>query len=318
MRHVSRTHRVAFDWLFDRVNLDTKIQIKYIVTKNQLADILIKGNFTRDEWNYFVVLVQYQPFQFYSLLCCNGEAISTRFRRRTSHSEVEANDESCCQDAIVRVVFNFSEPGEETLQKIKIHGNQLLQKIDQGDLIASLQQIFQNWIMTVLGLLKSGKLRLRRTIDQGDLIELLGKWYDKFDLITKKFFSTEPAQSVRYGETLRDRSGRPDNSNSQEVANSQNFIMGSDTPELELSAESRSFVNRVNDQVRKRQKRNFQRCRRRRRTFYYLGNVCGCDDGISDIHGEEFPRQSEFHCEHCRSHTETNVRHICKISGRTR
>ena len=39
MRHVSRTHRVAFDWLFDRINLDPKIQIKYIDTKNQLADI---------------------------------------------------------------------------------------------------------------------------------------------------------------------------------------------------------------------------------------------------------------------------------------
>ena len=38
MRHVSRTHRVALDWLFDRINLDTKIQIKYIDTKNQLAD----------------------------------------------------------------------------------------------------------------------------------------------------------------------------------------------------------------------------------------------------------------------------------------
>ena len=62
------------------------------------------------------------------------------------------------------------------------------------------------------------------------------------------------AQSVRYGETLRDRSGRPDNINSQEVANSQNFIIGRDTTELELSVESRSFVNRVNDQVRKRQK----------------------------------------------------------------
>ena len=36
MRHVSRTHRVASDWLFDRINLDPKIQIKYIVTKNNL------------------------------------------------------------------------------------------------------------------------------------------------------------------------------------------------------------------------------------------------------------------------------------------
>ena len=28
MRHVPRTHRVALDWLFDRINLDPKIQIK--------------------------------------------------------------------------------------------------------------------------------------------------------------------------------------------------------------------------------------------------------------------------------------------------
>ena len=51
-RHVSRTHRVAFDWLFDRINFDRKIQIRYIDTKNQLADMQTKGNFTRDEWNH--------------------------------------------------------------------------------------------------------------------------------------------------------------------------------------------------------------------------------------------------------------------------
>ena len=41
---------------------------------------------------------------------------------------------------------------------------------------ASLQQVIQNWMTTVLGLLKSGKLKLRRMIDQGDLIKLLGEW----------------------------------------------------------------------------------------------------------------------------------------------
>ena len=56
MRHVSRTHRVAPDWFFDRINLDTKIQIKYIDTKNQLADMLTKGKFTRDEWNHLLCL----------------------------------------------------------------------------------------------------------------------------------------------------------------------------------------------------------------------------------------------------------------------
>ena len=63
------------------------------------------------------------------------------------------------------------------------------------------------------------------------------------------------AQSVRYGETLRDRSGQLGNINSQEVTNSQNFIMGSNTTALQLSVVSRSFLNRVNDQLRTRQKR---------------------------------------------------------------
>ena len=63
------------------------------------------------------------------------------------------------------------------------------------------------------------------------------------------------AQFVRYGEPLRDRSGQLDNINFQEVANSQIYIMGKNTTKLELSVESRSFVNQVHDQVRKRQKR---------------------------------------------------------------
>ena len=62
MRHVSRTHRVAFDWLFDRINLDSKIQIKYIDTKNQLADILTKRNLTRDECNHLLNLFNISHF----------------------------------------------------------------------------------------------------------------------------------------------------------------------------------------------------------------------------------------------------------------
>ena len=60
-------------------------------------------------------------------------------------------------------------------------------------------------------------------------------------------------QSVRNGETLRDRSGRPDDI--QEEARPQQFVIGNDETELEFSVESRSFVNRVKDQVRKRQER---------------------------------------------------------------
>ena len=62
MRHVSRTHRVALDWLFDRINLDPKIQIKKIDTKNQLADMLTDGNFKRDEWNQLLCLFNISHF----------------------------------------------------------------------------------------------------------------------------------------------------------------------------------------------------------------------------------------------------------------
>ena len=54
------------------------------------------------------------------------------------------------------------------------------------------------------------------------------------------------AQSVRYGEIIHDGSGQPDSVNYQEEAESENFVMGSDAAE---------FVNKVKDQVRKRQKR---------------------------------------------------------------
>ena len=66
MRHVSRSHRVSLDRLFDRINLDPKIQIKYIDTKHQIADILTKAHFTRDEWNHLLCLFNISHF---SSLC---------------------------------------------------------------------------------------------------------------------------------------------------------------------------------------------------------------------------------------------------------
>ena len=93
VRHVSRTHRVALDWLLDRINLDPKIQIKYIDTKNQLADALTKGNFTFDEWNHLLCLLNNSHFS--STDC--SEVMSKRTRKDSgeekSHSKVEADDE---------------------------------------------------------------------------------------------------------------------------------------------------------------------------------------------------------------------------------
>ena len=54
------------------------------------------------------------------------------------------------------------------------------------------------------------------------------------------------AQSVVNEVMPHDRLGRPD-IDSQEGAWPQQFVIGNDEAELELSVESRSFVNRVND-----------------------------------------------------------------------
>ena len=65
MRHVSGTHRVALHCLFDRINLEPKIQTKYVDTKNQLADILIKGKFSRDEWNHLLRVFNIMSFSIF-------------------------------------------------------------------------------------------------------------------------------------------------------------------------------------------------------------------------------------------------------------
>ena len=75
MTHVSRTHRVALDKLFDRINLDSKIQTRYIDTKHQLADILTKGNFTRDEWNNLLHLSNIS--HFISTCCAKNSSLTS-------------------------------------------------------------------------------------------------------------------------------------------------------------------------------------------------------------------------------------------------
>ena len=80
-------------------------ELRLIDAKNQRADILTKRNFTRDEWLQFV-LKQWRK-------------ITTRFRRRTSHSEIETNDELYCKGVIELIILDVRKPGEEKLWKSK-------------------------------------------------------------------------------------------------------------------------------------------------------------------------------------------------------
>ena len=66
MRRVSRTHRSALDWLFDRINLEPEMQMTYVDTKNQLADMLTKGSFKPDEWNHLLRMFNMRSFSMFS------------------------------------------------------------------------------------------------------------------------------------------------------------------------------------------------------------------------------------------------------------
>ena len=117
MRHVSRTHRVALDWLFDRINLDPKIQIKYIDTKNQLADILTKGNFTRDEWNHLLTLFNISHFSSISCIA----AMAKRIQQESGEERVTAKSRPM-MNLIARAPSHVlsstsAKPGEKKLRK---------------------------------------------------------------------------------------------------------------------------------------------------------------------------------------------------------
>ena len=75
-------------------------------------------------------------------------------------------------------------------------------------------------------------------------------------------------------------------------------------------------MNRVNDQVRKRQKRISNLAGEGEEHSIIWGMFMAVTINAGTFMGKEFPSQSEFHYEYNRSHTEENVRHTCKIGER--
>ena len=104
MRQVSRTHRVALDWLFDRINLDPQNSKSVTFdTKHQLADILTNGNVTRDEWNNLPHLSNISHFSStrctknFSLISCSTMA------KRIQHEKEEERVVSKSRPALMNI-----------------------------------------------------------------------------------------------------------------------------------------------------------------------------------------------------------------------
>ena len=92
-RHVSRTHRVALDWLFERINLDHIIQVRYIDTKHQLADIFFQRKFHTWSFQPFQLTLLLSEFQLDQLNSNDGEKDARTGRRREDRGKDEADDD---------------------------------------------------------------------------------------------------------------------------------------------------------------------------------------------------------------------------------
>ena len=245
MRHVSRTHRVPFDWLFDQIKLDPKIQIKYIDTKNQFADILTKGNFTRDEWNHLLTLFNISHFSSTACIAAmakraqqeSGEGRATA-KSRPMMNLTERTPSAVSSSASTnpeRTSYGYQDPGRSVPSDDRTGKPVQPSRPDytQEDYVRSWSS--QEWKSGAAEHDRSGKPETT----SWDILQ-------KVDPHREEPLLCRNAHSARYGELIHDRTGKLVSVHYQEQAYSENFVMGSDAAE---------FVNKVKDQVRNRQRR---------------------------------------------------------------
>ena len=120
------------------------------------------------------------------------------------------------------------------------------------------------------------------------------------------------AQSVKNEETPRDRSERPD-IDSREEARASTIRHWKRWSRIGVVSGIKIIRKQGEWSSAKKTEKDFECYRKWWKTFYDLGNVYGCNNGISSFHGKELLEQLSLHCEHDRSHTQTNVRHIYEI-----
>ena len=224
MRHVTRTHRVALDWLFDRINLDPKIQTKYSDTKNQLAHILTKGNFTRDEWNHLLCLFNISHF---SPTVCS-DTMATRSQHDSGEERVTAKSRpmmnlTARMPSVVssstssnpgRTSYGYQDPGksvpsdDRSGKPVETSRSDYLQE-DYGQSWSS-----QEW--------KSGAAEHDRS---GKPEGISWDTLQKVDPHREEYLLGRNAHSARYGETIHDRTEQPVSENIQGNADFENFIM---------------------------------------------------------------------------------------------
>ena len=200
---------------FDRNNLDPKIQIKYIDTKNQLEDILTKGNFTRDEWTHLLSLFTINRFN--STNC--SEMMSKRTQKDSGEERVTAKSKlmlNLVSRCSVRDPDVLASTASESPVKTRYESQILLSLWNE-------QQ--PRTVRRVMGASSSDYSEWN--IDE--------KWS------SQEWTSDEMLEAIM----------QPFTQHTDRLVIDDDDMDSNTATESDLSLRSRSFLNRVNDRVRK-------------------------------------------------------------------
>ena len=192
--------------------MDPKIQIKYIDTKNQLADILTKRNFTRDEWNHLLCLFNISHFSSINSL----KTMSKRTQEDAGEDRVTAKSKP-----MMNLVSRYSVRDPNVLASTASESLVKTKSESQSPLSPQTEMYD-----------RTGR----------PVVCVHSSSYSEWNID-----KTWSSQEWKSGEMLEARTVR---------SVDDNFVidddMGSDTAtESNLSLRSRSFLNRVNDRLRK-------------------------------------------------------------------
>ena len=195
--------------------------------------MLTKGNFTRDEWNHLLYLFNISHFS--STVC--SEVMSRRTQKESGEERVTAKSRPM-MSLIARAPSNLSSSASESPEKRSYES--------QSPWSAKAEK-YDRTVTPVVGRDTSHEpVHHHKQFVGSSYSARYSGWDDD------KAWSS---QEWKADELMDDRTGTPVVC-PQRGARPQQFIIGDDEAELELSSGSRSFLDRVNDQVRKRQKRS--------------------------------------------------------------
>ena len=252
--------------MVDGTNLDPK---------NQLADIVTKGNFTLDTWSHLLCLFNISHFS--SFMC--SEVMSKRTQKDSGEERVTASSKP-----MLNLVSRCSERTPDVLASIASESPGETRHENQFLLSSRTEQHH----------------RTRRLVEDA-YSSSFSEWNAD---------ETWSSQEWKSDELMEDGTGRP----VVFAQHTDRFIVENDNvdsytaAESEMSLESRLFFDRVNDQVAKEAEPIFKRCNeRQRQTFINSWNVYVFNFGSICIHGNQLHRKFTFHETYRRPHNETHV-----------